>query len=107
MVQIFKQAWLAGLCTLMQTGDVDEDGGDETAKDIEEFSTELAEKFSEKAFSHLDENNDGYLSFEEFKKFAQQDPKITTTLNGFQKEIRITLMSLSDVPAPAASSSSK
>lgn len=106
LVEIFKQAWLTGLCVLLSTNEMgeDEDSKAKTAKEMEDFSHELSQKFAEKAFSHLDKNNDGFLSFEEFKEFAQQDPKITTTLNGFKKEIRITLMALSDVtsPKPAA-----
>jgi neuronal calcium sensor len=103
LVTLFKQAWLNGLNTLMASEEMQGDETtDEAERDIDEFSTELAEKFAKQAFLRLDKNQDGKLSFDEFKEFAAQDPKITTTLNGFQKETRITLMAVQDGEKPAA-----
>lgn len=35
---------------------------------------------------------DGKLSYEEFKAFAMSEPKVTATLNGFKKEVPVTLV---------------
>jgi len=52
----------------------------------------MAALYTAKAFRVLDTNNDGKLSFEEFKEFALQEPKITATLNGFRQEVSISFI---------------
>jgi len=74
------------------------------------IANEIANRFADNAFDSLDVNYDGrpnlnvfystfyvnsfyltrfegLLSFAEFKKFALSEPKITASLNGFDKEV--------------------
>eukprot|EP00013_Stygamoeba_regulata_P022430 CAMPEP_0177653016 /NCGR_PEP_ID=MMETSP0447-20121125/13483_1 /TAXON_ID=0 /ORGANISM="Stygamoeba regulata, Strain BSH-02190019" /LENGTH=229 /DNA_ID=CAMNT_0019156389 /DNA_START=195 /DNA_END=884 /DNA_ORIENTATION=+ len=83
---MFKHAWISGfqsLCAIHESTDVSMD-------DLNEFSEEMATVFADNAFDTLDTNNDGQLSFQEFKEFALAEPKITATLNGHKKEVPIT-----------------
>mmetsp|Transcript_16099 Transcript_16099/g.24057 ORF Transcript_16099/g.24057 Transcript_16099/m.24057 type:complete len:244 (-) Transcript_16099:90-821(-) len=98
---MFKSAWLSGFQFLRESHDIDEADGNK--QEVEDFSNDLAAKFAKQAFLTLDKDKDGKLTFEEFMKFAAQDPKITTTLNGFQAETRVSLVG---VGGQAASSSS-
>ena len=92
---IFKQAWLTGLFQLVAEddfGDLKTGEREQTSKEMDDYADELATKFAEKAFATLDVDHSGGLTFDEFKSFAQQSPKITTQVNGMSKEIAITLM---------------
>eukprot|EP01100_Stratorugosa_tubuloviscum_P010616 TRINITY_DN4579_c0_g2_i1.p1 TRINITY_DN4579_c0_g2~~TRINITY_DN4579_c0_g2_i1.p1 ORF type:complete len:222 (-),score=125.58 TRINITY_DN4579_c0_g2_i1:134-799(-) len=85
LAAMFKTAWLSGLRALAATP-----GCSETdPQELEAFANEMSEVFANDAFSKLDENKDGRLSEEEFKRFALADPKITATLNGFKRELSI------------------
>ncbi|EGC30631.1 hypothetical protein DICPUDRAFT_58183 [Dictyostelium purpureum] len=83
--QMFQQAWISGFKALSyQTNEeVNKD-------DLNNFSEEMAQIFADGAFSSLDVNGDGKLSFNEFKQFAMSHPKITATLNGSKKDVPIT-----------------
>jgi len=83
---MFKCAWLSGLKALSA-----EAGQDVDNEQLDQFSSEMAEKFAENAFKSLDQNGDGQLSFEEFAEFVKAEPKITATLNDQRKEIHIVL----------------
>jgi len=85
MTALFKAAWLSGYKTLCVTHPQQ----DLSLNDFNEYCREMALIFTAKAFSVLDTDNDGKLSFEEFKEFAMQEPKITATLNGFKQEVAI------------------
>eukprot|EP00005_Dracoamoeba_jomungandri_P006271 CAMPEP_0174262276 /NCGR_PEP_ID=MMETSP0439-20130205/12884_1 /TAXON_ID=0 /ORGANISM="Stereomyxa ramosa, Strain Chinc5" /LENGTH=202 /DNA_ID=CAMNT_0015346965 /DNA_START=99 /DNA_END=707 /DNA_ORIENTATION=+ len=82
---MFKQAWVSGFKTLMS---VHGDFGI-TIEELETFADELASSLSESAFDSLDLNGDGKLSFDEFAKFAIQEPQITATLNGHEVAVQI------------------
>lgn len=93
--RIFKQAWLTGLFQLVSREDLgSQSTGEqgETAAAMENYADELAEKFAEKAFTTLDVDRSGGLTFQEFRCFASHSPKITTQVNGLSKEVAITLM---------------
>ncbi|EAL70283.1 hypothetical protein ACTFIW_003916 [Dictyostelium discoideum] len=83
--QMFQQAWISGFKALSyQTNEeVNKD-------DLNNFSEEMAQIFADGAFSSLDVNGDGKLSFNEFKQFAMSHPKITATLNGSKRDVPIT-----------------
>ncbi|GAM20410.1 hypothetical protein SAMD00019534_035850, partial [Acytostelium subglobosum LB1] len=82
---MFKQAWISGFKALSyQAND------DLNPDDLQNFSEDMAQIFAEGAFSSLDTNGDGKLSFQEFKQFAMSNPKITATLNGTKKDVPIT-----------------
>ncbi|GAM17941.1 hypothetical protein SAMD00019534_011160 [Acytostelium subglobosum LB1] len=82
---MFKQAWISGFKALSyQTND------ELNPDDLQNFSEDMAQIFAEGAFSSLDVNGDGKLSFSEFKQFALSHPKITATLNGSKKDVPIT-----------------
>jgi len=86
--EMFKSAWLCGFKALVK-----KHGNDDLShQELVEFSDEMANLFAESAFDTLDTNNDGMLSFEEFKEFAKAKPKITATLNGHKQEIQITFV---------------
>eukprot|EP01133_Synstelium_polycarpum_P012240 gene12240-14341_t len=82
---MFKQAWISGFKALSyQTNE------DLNPDDLQNFSEDMAQIFAEGAFSSLDVNGDGKLSFNEFKQFALSHPKITATLNGSKRDVPIT-----------------
>ncbi|EGG22713.1 calcium-binding protein [Cavenderia fasciculata] len=82
---MFKQAWISGFKALSyQTNE------DLNPEDLQNFSEDMAQIFAEGAFSSLDVNGDGKLSFNEFKQFALSHPKITATLNGSKRDVPIT-----------------
>jgi Ca2+-binding EF-hand superfamily protein len=56
---------------------------------MESMCQDLAKQFASQCFAVLDENKDGVLSLQEFKKFATADPKVTAKLNGFTKEAKL------------------
>jgi len=83
--QMFQQAWISGFKALSyQTNE------EVNRDDLNNFSEEMAQIFAEGAFTSLDVNGDGKLSFSEFKQFALSHPKITATLNGSKKDVPIT-----------------
>eukprot|EP01132_Coremiostelium_polycephalum_P011213 gene11213-13738_t len=82
---MFKQAWISGFKTLSY-----QSNEDLNPDDLKNFSEDMAQIFAEGAFSTLDVNGDGKLSFNEFKQFALSHPKITATLNGTKKDVPIT-----------------
>lgn len=86
---MFKQAWMSGFHALIASHGI-KNNEELKMEDLQDFAQEMATLFAENAFDTLDTNHDGKLSFEEFKKFALAEPKITATLNGFKKEVSIT-----------------
>jgi Ca2+-binding EF-hand superfamily protein len=96
--EIFKRAWLGGLFQLVKEDDLGADSAERASseQEFEAYADELATKFAHKAFTQLDTDHSGGLTFEEFKAFAAQCPKITTQVNGLSKEVPVTLLGAHD-----------
>jgi hypothetical protein len=83
---MFKSAWIAGFTAL-----ANENPNQElSASELNAFAEEMANMFADSAFTSLDLDGNGELSFEEFREFAKAEPKITATLNGVKKDVGIT-----------------
>eukprot|EP01115_Flamella_aegyptia_P000348 TRINITY_DN104863_c0_g1_i2.p1 TRINITY_DN104863_c0_g1~~TRINITY_DN104863_c0_g1_i2.p1 ORF type:complete len:186 (+),score=57.07 TRINITY_DN104863_c0_g1_i2:154-711(+) len=84
--QMFTSAWLAGFSAL-QNSDMEECRL--TNLEIHDFCIDCAKTLAEKVIDAVDQNNDGKLSEEEFKVFAEQNIKITAALNNFEEHVAL------------------
>jgi len=93
LTELFRSAWLSGLQALVcEWNAVNYPKTMTVSKEqLEKFSVEMAQQFSEQAFASLDANGDGQLSLEEFATFVKAEPKITATFNDMKKDIYIAL----------------
>eukprot|EP01103_Thecamoeba_quadrilineata_P006389 TRINITY_DN16114_c0_g1_i1.p1 TRINITY_DN16114_c0_g1~~TRINITY_DN16114_c0_g1_i1.p1 ORF type:complete len:229 (+),score=49.69 TRINITY_DN16114_c0_g1_i1:39-725(+) len=91
LTHMFATAWLSGYMALKASEPSIKDDFGFGHDDIQNFSKDIGGMFAESAFSNLDENRDGKLSFEEFKDFILTEPKITATVGGFKRDINIVL----------------
>lgn len=94
MCRVFQSAWMAGLASLIESERLEGSKTKETWEQLVQFSFDLAAKFAKKAMAKLDSKHRGYLTFNEFKLFAEYDPKITTSINGFSMQVPVTLLSV-------------
>merc|ERR1712137_129734 len=83
--QMFTSAWLAGFSALQNS----EEECPLTNLEIHEFCVDCAKTLAEKVLDAVDVNNDGQLSKEEFKVFAEQNIKITAALNNFEEQVAL------------------
>eukprot|EP01095_Lingulamoeba_sp_RSL-Kostka_P001069 TRINITY_DN1148_c2_g1_i1.p1 TRINITY_DN1148_c2_g1~~TRINITY_DN1148_c2_g1_i1.p1 ORF type:complete len:324 (-),score=97.14 TRINITY_DN1148_c2_g1_i1:264-1235(-) len=93
---IFKSAWKAGFKTLCapKIAAMKKKGASKkqlqlTIQEINEYSEEAAYQFTENVLQNYDIDRDGTLNFEEFKLFAQSDPKIYASLRDLKSVVRI------------------
>jgi len=87
LAHMLKQAWVSGVKALNATTVHQE----LDMAELERFAEQTARNWADSAFENLDANGDGKLSFDEFKVFVMSQPKITATLEGFKKEVAVTL----------------
>ena len=60
-----------------------------SAEWVDEFSDEVGQQLAEQAFENLDKDEDGVLSFQEFKEFAMSEPTAVAQLYGLSREVRV------------------
>eukprot|EP00011_Vannellida_sp_DIVA3-517-6-12_P015261 CAMPEP_0114632040 /NCGR_PEP_ID=MMETSP0168-20121206/14724_1 /TAXON_ID=95228 ORGANISM="Vannella sp., Strain DIVA3 517/6/12" /NCGR_SAMPLE_ID=MMETSP0168 /ASSEMBLY_ACC=CAM_ASM_000044 /LENGTH=207 /DNA_ID=CAMNT_0001843627 /DNA_START=64 /DNA_END=687 /DNA_ORIENTATION=- len=84
--EMFKSAWMAGFKTMSST-DLDE--SELSVQEINDFCEDCAKTFASNVLEQMDTDGDGQLSYDEFKEFALQEPKITACLNDFETQISI------------------
>eukprot|EP01103_Thecamoeba_quadrilineata_P004366 TRINITY_DN1407_c0_g1_i2.p1 TRINITY_DN1407_c0_g1~~TRINITY_DN1407_c0_g1_i2.p1 ORF type:complete len:169 (+),score=25.42 TRINITY_DN1407_c0_g1_i2:220-726(+) len=90
--QVFLWAWESGCKWLVGAYSLT----DIREEDIHEFSRDVSRVFADSAFECLDQNEDGLLSFEEFREYANAKPKLTATLMGFRREVDMTFLAEED-----------
>eukprot|EP01094_Clydonella_sp_ATCC50884_P016921 TRINITY_DN2862_c1_g1_i1.p1 TRINITY_DN2862_c1_g1~~TRINITY_DN2862_c1_g1_i1.p1 ORF type:complete len:238 (+),score=71.80 TRINITY_DN2862_c1_g1_i1:218-931(+) len=88
LVAMIKRAWIVGYKAIVAQS---RKKAPLTADEVDEISEEQALQLADMAFEGLDRDQDGSLSFEEFKQFALSEPVVNASLLGFTKKIRLTL----------------
>jgi serine/threonine-protein phosphatase 2B regulatory subunit len=88
MAAVLKMLYLNGLKAL-NASTVHEEF---VAEDLERFAEGAARSWIVPIFENLDSDGDQKLSYADFKKFTQSQPKITVQLNGFKKELPVGLI---------------
>merc|ERR1712137_841387 len=77
LVAMIKRAWIVGYKAIVVQS---RKKPPLTVEEVDEISDEQAHQLADMAFEGLDRDQDGSLSFEEFKRFALSEPAVNASL---------------------------
>jgi Ca2+-binding EF-hand superfamily protein len=95
LVQMFKSAWLYGFSQIEEDFDLQSSLEQSSQADLDSFALQVATQWATRALQALDLEGKDRLTLAQFQSFAQSDPDIQVTLNGFEKTVALTLFNIS------------